>query len=110
MEKMVGIFKRAGEILYIKMPHLPDGQGKGFCFVEYRRKEDAQNAVKMFNNLVPEEFVDSRHPLYVEHKERDAVPLRVLLKSEWQEYKQLVNKIKKEVSSLAFGSNKQDSK
>lgn len=44
-EHMVAIFKRAGTIRYIKLPRWPDGNLKGFCFIEYALKEEAQKAV-----------------------------------------------------------------
>jgi len=43
-ENMVAIFKKAGEIRYIKLPRFPDGQVKGFCFIEYTSKEQALKA------------------------------------------------------------------
>jgi La-related protein 7 len=34
-ENLVCIFKRAGNVRYIKLPRFKDGQVKGFCFIEY---------------------------------------------------------------------------
>jgi RNA recognition motif-containing protein len=66
---MVSIFKRAGIIRFIKLPRLPDGQLKGFCFVEYSSKEEADNACQLFNNCVPEEFVNTTSANYINRKD-----------------------------------------
>ena len=39
---------------------------KGFAFVEYSKTEEATNAIAMFNNVIPMEFVDVTSPHYIE--------------------------------------------
>ena len=34
-EQMESLFKRCGTVRYVKLPRLPDGQLKGFCFIEF---------------------------------------------------------------------------
>lgn len=104
-EHMVSIFKRAGTIRYIKLPRFPDENLKGFCFIEYSSNAEALKAVQLFNNCVPEEFVNTANPNYIARaKDTQVTSLRVMPKSEWQEYKSTVQQIKREVSSLAFGT------
>lgn len=38
-ENMVKVFSRAGSVRHIKLPRLPDGQLKGFCFIEFAAPE-----------------------------------------------------------------------
>jgi RNA recognition motif-containing protein len=68
-QNMVNIFKRAGIVRYIKLPRLPDGQLKGFCFVEFSNQAEAEKACQLFNNCVPEEFVNQANPNYVSRKD-----------------------------------------
>lgn len=100
---MVSIFKRAGTIRYIKLPRFPDNQLKGFCFIEYANKSEADNACRIFNNCVPEEFVNTASANYIPRKDAQVTSLRVMPKSEWQEYKKTVRDIRKEVGILSFG-------
>lgn len=59
----------------------------------------------MFQNCVPEEFVDSNNQNYIfrDKGTKEVKPLRVMAKIEWEKYKQTVQLIKNEVSSLSFG-------
>ncbi len=58
-ENMVKVFSRAGVIRHIKLPRLPDGQLKGFCFIEFAAPDQAEKARLIFNNCVPEEFTNN---------------------------------------------------
>lgn len=58
-EKLSSIFKRAGKIRHISMPKYKNsGLSKGFAFVEYSTVEEAQRSIEMFNNTIPQEFID----------------------------------------------------
>ena len=102
-ENMASIFQRAGQLRFIKLPRYPDGQVKGFCFIEFATCEQAELACKQFNNCVPQEFVNSASANYVTRRDNVVTPLRVMLKSEWQQYKTTLRSIQKEVNSIAFG-------
>lgn len=100
VEIMVQVFKRAGEIRHIKLPRLPDGQIKGFCFIEYTSAEQAIKACEQFNNCVPEEFTNNQNANFVKSKVAKVASLKVIRKSEWLKYKKDLSTIKKDISKL----------
>lgn len=99
-ESMVKVFSRAGVIRHIKLPKLPDGQLKGFCFVEFAQPDEAVKAQQLFNNCVPEEFTNNQNINYVQRKDFKITPLKVISKKEWLDHKQELGKIKKELAEI----------
>jgi RNA recognition motif-containing protein len=99
-ESMIKVFQRAGVIRHIRLPKLPDGQLKGFCFIEFATETEANKACEVFNNCVPEEFTNNSNANYVQRKEAKVNPLRVISKLEWLEHKKDLAKIRKEIAAL----------
>ena len=59
-EHLATILRRAGRIKHVSLPKYSESKlPKGFAFVEFQSPDDAQNAVDMFDNVVPSELVDS---------------------------------------------------
>lgn len=75
LESIAKIFSRAGKIRNVTLPkfkgaidekdqdEMVDSEGngsatlvKGFCFIEYASQSEAQEAINIFNNCVPEEL------------------------------------------------------
>ncbi len=67
--------------------------GKGYTFIEFSKEEEAQNAINMFNNTIPIEFVEIDHPNYIVTDE-EVKALVVMSKLEWQNQKSEMLKIK----------------
>lgn len=66
-EHLAAIFRRAGHhIKHVSIPRYPESKvAKGFAFIEFQTPEEAQNAVDLFDNVVPQEFVDSMSDNYI---------------------------------------------
>ena len=61
------IFARAGKVMHVSIPKFKASkQSKGFAFIEYSKEEEANEAIKKFDNCVPVEFVDMQHPNYIQ--------------------------------------------
>ena len=69
-EQLYELFSKCGDVKRIVM-----GLDKfkrtpcGFCFVEYSTKEEADRACLLFNNCVPEEFVNTTSANYIARKD-----------------------------------------
>ncbi|XP_018800163.1 PREDICTED: probable RNA-binding protein 19 [Bactrocera latifrons] len=50
-EKLRGIFGTKGTITDMQLKYTPDGKFRQFCFIGYRNEEEAQEAIKYFNNI-----------------------------------------------------------
>ena len=99
-ESMVKVFQRAGVVRHIKLPKMPDGQLKGFCFIEFSEQKEALNAQQLFNNCIPEEFTNNQNANYIQRKDVKITPLKVISKKEWLEHKRELTEIKKELADL----------
>lgn len=86
-EQLTSIFRRAGKIRHVSLPKFKNSKNhKGFAFIEYSTKEEAQKAIEMFNNTIANEFIDINHPQYINY-EGGVKALRVISKNEWNQQK-----------------------
>lgn len=53
----------------------------------------------MFNNSIPEEFVNRASPNFV-NSDENIMPLKVISKKKWSHHKQELNKIKRDIQLI----------
>ena len=100
-EHLAAIFKRAGHrIKHVSIPRYQESKlPKGFAFIEFHTPEDAQNAVDLFDNVVPQEFLDSMSDNFI--PVQGAVrALKVMRKADWLKSKEEMSQIKQEIALL----------
>lgn len=45
------VFSKCGNVVYVSVPrYKSSGDSKGFAFVEFEKKEEASNAIEVFEN------------------------------------------------------------
>ena len=99
-EQLASIFKRAGHIKHVSIPKYTNSkQSKGFAFILFSSPDEASQAVDMFDNVVPSEFVEALSDNFI--PVQGAVRgLRVMLKSTWLQTKDEMKQIKLEIAQL----------
>jgi hypothetical protein len=101
---------RAGAIRHISIPKYKESsegrafENKGFAFVEFSAPDLAVQAVSLFNNCVPEELTNTDNPNYIPVTGR-LTSFRVLMKAEWNKYKQEAKQIKRDIAALGVGED-----
>lgn len=82
-EHLATIFRRAGHVKHVSIPKYAESKvNKGFAFIEFQTPEEAQAAVDMFDNVVPQEFVNSMSDNFI--AVQGAIrPLKVMRKADW---------------------------
>lgn len=94
---MAKLFQRAGTIRNITLPTYVDKQLKGFCFVEFASPDAAAKACQLFDNVVPEEFINLTCKNYIDHQSESVPHLKVISKVQWLNHKQTLKDIKNEL-------------
>jgi multiple RNA-binding domain-containing protein 1 len=61
-EKLRDIFQQKGTVTDVQLKYTPDGKFRQFAFVGYQLEDEAQEAIKYFNNM----FVKTKK-ITVEH-------------------------------------------
>lgn len=47
------VFSKCGNVVYVSVPrYKSSGDSKGFAFVEFEKKEEASNAIEVFENYL----------------------------------------------------------
>jgi len=67
-------FRKHGDVVSIYIPETPEGQSKGLCFVEYSKREEAENAVVKMNNYALDKSHTLSTSLYEDVKRLKTVP------------------------------------
>ncbi|XP_054457237.1 la-related protein 7 isoform X2 [Anoplopoma fimbria] len=95
------VFTKCGNVVYVSLPRYKStGDTKGFAFIEFETKADAQNAIEMLNN--PPEDSARKPGIFPKTKRGKTIPLPAdyPLSSEEEEKKKRKKKKKKEGATL----------
>jgi RNA recognition motif-containing protein len=84
------IFSRCGKVIHISIPKYSETKhAKGFAFIIYKTKEEAEKAVNELNNVIPKELFTSHN--------KQIEPLEIIPKKEWLLKKEEFRKLKQEL-------------
>lgn len=87
------IFLTIGIIECISLPKFSETKvNKGYAFITFKDEEAVQLAIDNFNNSIPGQFIKDK-------PRTKLIPLRILTKKRWLEYKEDFKKLKKEYFS-----------
>jgi RNA recognition motif-containing protein len=99
-EELASVFKRAGRIKHVSMPKYKNGrQSKGFAFIEFSSENDAKEAVKLFDNTIPVEFIEAMSENFIP-VQGVIKPFKVMTKIDWIKAKEEMRQIKQEIAVL----------
>ncbi|KAG0179053.1 hypothetical protein DFQ29_002666 [Apophysomyces sp. BC1021] len=82
------IFSRlVGHVSFVRIPADRNGKSRffGYCFVEFDDKNNVEKAVALLNRY---DVIDAAESMDAIKQEVDALKLRVMAKSEWNQYKE----------------------
>ena len=86
------MFSRTGNVLNISIPKNSNGKSKGFCFVTYYTPDEANEAKKCLNNIIPKEFLNWGTNYNIK-------AINIISKNEWLCKKEEFKKLKKELQN-----------
>lgn len=92
-ELVARIFSPFGRILHISLPKLDNNDSKGFAFVEFGSKKEAEEALEKMDMVVPSEIMNDSSLVR-------KVSLKVMAKEKWQSYKEQFKEIKRQLKTL----------
>uniref|UniRef100_A0A665XF28 La-related protein 7 n=1 Tax=Echeneis naucrates TaxID=173247 RepID=A0A665XF28_ECHNA len=93
------VFTKCGNVVYVSIPrYKSSGDSKGFAFVEFEKKEQAQKAIEMLNN--PPEDAPRKPGIFPKTRSRKAITLPADNPPSEEEKKKKKKKKKKEAAML----------